>query len=139
MGQRIRIDISLSYDLLVHNWGCSTLDRSQGDKIKKDRRLKYVQADDLLDEVILGDDPIKTDHHEDDEDPVVVLCEDFCDEPFHDLDPSPSSSFPFLSFCARSKKMETVMAMTVIPMPISTKSMPRALFSSKWEVKGMNP
>jgi hypothetical protein len=67
MGQRIRIN----FNTISKDGRCATLDFTLRNIKDKDLYLENIQPDDLLDQVMLGNDHVKTHHHQYDDDPVI--------------------------------------------------------------------
>ena len=87
---------------------------ANGDIKNDDGCLEDRHADDLLDQVVLGQHGIKTDHHEQDVYPVIVIR----NNRWH---------YNPLSYLPREtilKYIEITMAMTAIATPISIPSIP---------------
>ena len=91
--------------------------RADGNIEEDDRPLEDVHPDQLLHQVVLGHHAVEADHDEDHVNPVVVLAHD----EFNHL---PVRASPCSAPVTRSKKMETMTAMTVICTPSSIMAMP---------------
>ena len=77
---------------------------------QKDRSLEYIEPGDFLDQVAATDDSIETGHHQNDDNPVIVMTKD-----------KVRHSLPRR---VKVKKISNMTELTVIPTPSSMTRMP---------------
>ena len=63
--------VGIGGDALGQNRRRATLDFGHGDVKHEHRNLKDIQADNFFDQVVMGDDDIKSSHHQHDDDPII--------------------------------------------------------------------
>src|SRR3990172_7347227 len=103
---------------ILNNRYCGSFFRADGDEKEYKRRLKDIHTHKLFHQIALCYHGIKAYHHKDYINPVIKLAYDkihYC---------CASSCSPPE---ARLRNIETMTAITVIPTPISTPNVPRAL------------
>jgi hypothetical protein len=77
----VRQRIGIELDPVLENRRAAATDRADGDEEQEHRGLEDVQTDDLAQQVGWGDDQIESDHHQHDDDPVVVQAEQVHERP----------------------------------------------------------